>query len=438
MNRGDQDDRHRLQNLAGEYGGVENWIPLEAGNNASHTHWYEPSTESPIGSGFHQYPLTPFEDPSLLAPLPPHNIFQPSLELSHAAASPTETGQAFESNLQPLGQTWPVNLALQQLMGLVGGLDPGMPLDVTLPTGPLQDLGYFPPTAAEPFPLGAPTGEEPAHSWGGFAPGSAFVRLAGEQHDAQAKDENPQLEKVKKKRGRPRLYGDDGTERSKRKPGRPPTYVVSESGSPSSSFQAFRFASAVSDSNSTLGTTWPRADQQELEPTVSTRVSSNKNKEKAKAQPASIGGDDDDDEEEKDTQRQEIVRARNKTAASRYRAKTQAAIAIMEAEEREVSSQRQELLACATQLREEVFHLKNEILRQAACRCPLITGYLAGATRLPYSGTSPLGHGRAESISSGMESMALSGDGSLVVHREGCTDRGGGFGEPTDGSSAFR
>jgi hypothetical protein len=73
------------------------------------------------------------------------------------------------------------------------------------------------------------------------------------------------------------------------------------------------------------------------------------------------------------------IQARNRAAASRYRAKTQAAFAQLEAEEREASVRNQSLLACAGQLRDEVFQLKNELLRHADCECPLIRGYLERA-----------------------------------------------------------
>jgi len=44
-----------------------------------------------------------------------------------------------------------------------------------------------------------------------------------------------------------------------------------------------------------------------------------------------------------------------------------------------VSARHQALLLAAGQLRDEVFALKNELLRHADCDCPLIRGYLAHA-----------------------------------------------------------
>jgi hypothetical protein len=74
-------------------------------------------------------------------------------------------------------------------------------------------------------------------------------------------------------------------------------------------------------------------------------------------------------------------RDRNRAAASRYRAKTQAAFAQLEAEERAANDRRQSLMACASQLRDEIFLLKTELLRHADCDYPLIQGYLSHAAR---------------------------------------------------------
>ncbi|KAK3309890.1 uncharacterized protein B0T15DRAFT_17255 [Chaetomium strumarium] len=82
------------------------------------------------------------------------------------------------------------------------------------------------------------------------------------------------------------------------------------------------------------------------------------------------------------TTTQSQTRDRNRAAASRYRAKTQAALAQLEATEREVSVRRQSLLTCASQLRDELFRLKNELLRHAGCDCPLIQGYLSHAAEV--------------------------------------------------------
>lgn len=79
----------------------------------------------------------------------------------------------------------------------------------------------------------------------------------------------------------------------------------------------------------------------------------------------------------------------------------------MEAEERDVSIQHRALVAYAAQLREEVFHLKNEMLRQTDCGCPLIAGDLAEAARLAYS---PPEYQQMGGISDSMGGMLLDGD----------------------------
>ena len=87
------------------------------------------------------------------------------------------------------------------------------------------------------------------------------------------------------------------------------------------------------------------------------------------------------------------ARNRNRAAASRYRAKTQAAYAHLEAEERHASERHQALLACVARLREEVFRLKNELLRHADCGCPLVRGYLSRAAEEAWAGRGGLGAG---------------------------------------------
>ncbi|KAK4231140.1 hypothetical protein QBC38DRAFT_466942 [Podospora fimiseda] len=84
------------------------------------------------------------------------------------------------------------------------------------------------------------------------------------------------------------------------------------------------------------------------------------------------------------------LQARNRAAANRYRAKTQAAVAQLEAQEREVSSKRQSLLIRASELRDEVFQLKNEVFRHANCGCPRIEGYLEMAAQQGFGKQSML------------------------------------------------
>ena len=95
----------------------------------------------------------------------------------------------------------------------------------------------------------------------------------------------------------------------------------------------------------------------------------------------------------------------------------------MEAEEREVTTRRQALIACANQLREEVFLLKNEVLRQTDCGCPLIAGYLAEAARLAYSpGQEPqLRSGSASSMGGMLLGRSVMDGSSIPVsHHEEC------------------
>ncbi|KAK4134609.1 hypothetical protein BT67DRAFT_434064 [Trichocladium antarcticum] len=79
------------------------------------------------------------------------------------------------------------------------------------------------------------------------------------------------------------------------------------------------------------------------------------------------------------------TRARNKAAATRYRSKTQVNIAKAEDDEREAALHHNEQLAQVDQLRKEVLQLKHELLAQARCGCPLIQAYLSDATRTPGS-----------------------------------------------------
>ncbi|KAK3939118.1 hypothetical protein QBC46DRAFT_438468 [Diplogelasinospora grovesii] len=93
-----------------------------------------------------------------------------------------------------------------------------------------------------------------------------------------------------------------------------------------------------------------------------------------------------DGRDNKDTSKKTDLLARNRVAASRYRAKTQAAFARLEADEREASQRREVLLACATQLRNEVLILKTELLKHAGCECPLIQRYLSRAAQQVCAG----------------------------------------------------
>ncbi len=70
-------------------------------------------------------------------------------------------------------------------------------------------------------------------------------------------------------------------------------------------------------------------------------------------------------------------RRRNRVAATRSRAKAQAAIAQLEAAEQCKRLENQQLLSVKEQLRNEILFLRHEILRHAICDCPMIQNYIA-------------------------------------------------------------
>jgi hypothetical protein len=79
---------------------------------------------------------------------------------------------------------------------------------------------------------------------------------------------------------------------------------------------------------------------------------------------------------------QTTARNRNRAAASRYRAKTQAASARLESAARTAAARHRVLRARESRLRDEVVRLKHELLaRHAQCDCEMIRGYLEGAVR---------------------------------------------------------
>ena len=71
-------------------------------------------------------------------------------------------------------------------------------------------------------------------------------------------------------------------------------------------------------------------------------------------------------------------RVRNRVAATKSRAKAQAAIHKLQGEERELRQRNEQLLLHKQKLRDELLFLQNEILRQTVCDCPLIRSYLVG------------------------------------------------------------
>jgi len=193
--------------------------------------------------------------------------------------------------------------------------------------------------------------------WVATAPGESPLLLTDPSPSTTSTDHRP--EKIKRKRGRPRLYDDDGILRGERIT-RPTIRPIINLESPISV---------------------PSPEPVAICP-IEVTITATPSLSGIRSRRTSVQESEDGDA---NPERAEIIRARNKAAAARYRAKTQHAIANMEAEEREVSRRRQALLATAGRLREEVFQLKNEVLRHADCGCPLISRYLSDAAKQAYA-----------------------------------------------------
>jgi hypothetical protein len=72
-------------------------------------------------------------------------------------------------------------------------------------------------------------------------------------------------------------------------------------------------------------------------------------------------------------------RQKNRAAAARCRKKNKHRADQLLGQERDLSSRKEFLTACITDLRDEVLALKHEILRHSDCDCDLIQNYLAAA-----------------------------------------------------------
>lgn len=207
--------------------------------------------------------------------------------------------------------------------------------------------------------------EAPPSMWdpGPSVAGEASA-AAGSQGWSSTAREGAHPEKVRRRRGRPCLYEDDGIEVPKRKPGRPLTYApVTDS-----------FGSRSSMSNMSPSS----ADGSAAPPFWEGPVPGRSAPRPAKRnQPADEATEQDSGE----AAAQAIVRTRNKAAATRYRLKIQNTVDRMEAEEREASLHRQALLAYADRLRGEVNSLKTEVMQHAKCGCPHISGYISAVTQ---------------------------------------------------------
>lgn len=81
-----------------------------------------------------------------------------------------------------------------------------------------------------------------------------------------------------------------------------------------------------------------------------------------------------------DGAQREVVRSRNRAAATRYRNKLVAQAESLEAEILELSCQRATLSASTSELRNELYQLKNEVFNHSNYPDPNIQSYLANAT----------------------------------------------------------
>lgn len=210
--------------------------------------------------------------------------------------------------------------------------------------------------------------EAPPSMWdpGPSVAGDASA-AAGSQGWSSTAREGASPEKVRRRRGRPRLYEDDGIEVPKRKPGRPLTYApVTDSFGSRSSMTSSMSNMSPSSADGSAAPFWEGPAPGRSAPRPAKRN-----------QPADEATGQDSGE----AAAQAIVRTRNKAAATRYRLKIQNTVDRMEAEEREASLRRQALLACADRLRGEVNSLKTEVMQHANCGCPPISGYISAATQ---------------------------------------------------------
>lgn len=145
---------------------------------------------------------------------------------------------------------------------------------------------------------------------------------------------------VPKKRGRPRLYEDTGDRQ--------------------------------------LGPTEPKTPSPSI-PTAKMKVDQRLGRASSKPTGKSPKTPTEDDDQ------REVIRSRNRAAATRYRSKIADTTASLEAQFRELSSRRASLTASAGQLREEVYLLKTEVMNHSDCDDPTIQSYLATAAQRVYS-----------------------------------------------------
>jgi len=191
--------------------------------------------------------------------------------------------------------------------------------------------------------------------------------VADNQRWSSTAGEGASSHKVRRRRGRPRLYEDDCIpDVPKRKLGRPLTYTPITG--------SFRSWSSMTSSTPNMS---PGSADGSTAPSWEGPSPGRSARPAKRNQPADETTEQDPDE----AAAQAVIRTRNKAAATRYHLKTQQAVDRMETAEREASLRRQALLACADQLRQEVNSLKTEVMQHANCGCPHISGYISAATQ---------------------------------------------------------
>ncbi|KAK0751631.1 hypothetical protein B0T18DRAFT_72901 [Schizothecium vesticola] len=196
--------------------------------------------------------------------------------------------------------------------------------------------------------------------------GEASAVASSSQGWSSTAGEGASPEKARRRRGRPRLYEDDGIEVPKRKPGRPLTYAPATDSF--GSWSSLTSSMSIPSPSSAEGLTAPFWEGPS--PGRSARPAK-------RNQPA----DEPTEQGPGEAAALAVIRARNKAAGTRYRLKNQQTVDRVEAEEREASLRRLALLACADRLRGEVNSLKTEVMQHANCGCPHISGYISAATQ---------------------------------------------------------
>jgi len=262
--------------------------------------------------------------------------------------------------LQRLGYAW-VGASTNQDGGAWPSFTPAPPYESYCPIGPPSSSSTFSPTGTEYTNLSTPSedfGLSPGKYFSEFqryavlgeesplpSPQTTFCSPTGWLPEQLSSHSSTQplkttdgscdggvqsVSKKGRKRGRPRLYQDDSPRKQ-----RQPMYAIP--------------SPPCTTPTSLTSPTTPDGSSPDLRATTTATIT-------------------------------DKIRVRNKEASSRYRQRTQATITKAEAEERLANGEHKVLRARLDELREEVFELKTELLKQASCGCPLIRGYLKSAT----------------------------------------------------------